>query len=464
MNWLKKTVLTIAAGVGLTDPRLLGMFGGGMRSHAGKVVTVDTAMQISTVWACIRLLSSTIATLPLGIYKTDADGGKTVQRDHPLYTLLHDQPNADMTAAEFWEAMLGALLVHGNAFAEKAFVRTSAKDRSVIALTPLRSDKMKVRRAPGGALVFTYTDGGTTRDIPEDSIFHLKGFSLDGLVGLSPIAQARHSMGLALAAEEVAGKFFANGMRAPGVFTYEKFFKDEPERVRMQAIVKAYQGILSAGEAPLLEGGLDFKALQISPQDAQLLATREFGVAEICRWYGVPPHMVGHLTNSTSWGTGLEQQMIAFLIFSLSPYLKKIEQSVRKSLITAADRAGGLYAEFNLDGLLRADSAGRAALYATYSQNGVATRNEIRGRENWPKMPGGDMLTVQSNLVRLDSLGEVPAGAVSDAQKAREALRNFLCPPGEAPAVAEQRLREIIAEQLKQALMGHNGGPPLGDS
>ena len=385
-------------------------------SYAGKPVTPATALQLSACWSCVRLISETIATLPIGVFTQDAQGRKTAEREHPLYAVLHDQPNADFTAAEFWEGVVASLCLWGNAYAEKA---TSGE--RLTALTLLRPEWMVVERQDDGSLIYRYHDPDGRRDLAEGEVFHVRGFGAGLDVGFSPIAYARHSMGSAMAAEEAAAKFFSNGVRPTGVLTIENVLKPEQRKQLRENIVEPMAGSANAGGLFVLEAGMKFQPITMNPEDAQMLETRAFQVEEICRWFRVPPFMIGHTEKSTSWGTGLEQQNIAFLTYALRPYLTRIEQAIKRQLIRRADRAR-LFAEFNLEGLLRADSAGRAALYSTYAQNGIMSRDEIRAKENLPPQPGGDQLTVQSNLVPLTQLGSEAGGG----QKARDAVRSWL--------------------------------------
>lgn len=442
MNLLQKAAALVVRRLLLSDPAGWSVAGGD--SYAGKAVTPNSALQLATVWACVRLLAETVATLPLGVYERGASGGKAPARDHPLYALLHDQPNADMSACEFWECMIACLCLWGNGYAAKEMV-----GNRLVALTPLRPEFMKVDRRPDGSLVYKYSGPDGCREFGEDEIFHLKGFGTTGLVGLSPIAFARHSLGNAMAVEEAVGKTFANGLRPTGFFLFDKLLSDPQRDQARKALVEPLQGSANAGRIGILEAGVKWQGISIDPEDAQMLQTRAFQVEEICRWFRVPPFMIGHTEKSTSWGTGLEQQMIGFLTFSLRPYLTRVEQAVKRSLIPAADRRR-IFAEFNLEGLLRADSAGRAALYSVFAQNGLSTRDEIRAKENMPPMPGGNILTVQSNLVPLDQLGQ--AGAAGGGQQVRSALLDWLF-GGDLDALIEQR--------AKSTLIGHNGGPPL---
>lgn len=375
---------------------------------AGKSVTPDTALSLSTAWACVRLLSETIGTLPLGVYARVGDDKATV-RDHPLYEMLHDSPNADQTAAEFWEGMVACLGLWGNGYAEKGMMGTR-----LVGLTPLRPDLMRVYRDENGRRKYRYSDPRGQRVLDEDQVFHLRGFGVGGDTGLSPISYARQTMGTALAADEVAAKFFGSGLQLSGFIDSGQPKLRPDQRDDIAKLFERFMGSTNAAKLMVLEAGMKYMPLGMNPEDAQLLATRAFHVEEICRWFRVPPFMVGHTEKTTSWGTGLEQQMIGFLTFSLRPYLTRIEQAVKKQLVAPGERKN-LSVEFNLEGLLRADSQGRAALYSTFAQNGISSRNEIRSRENLPRREGGDSLTVQSNLLPLDQLGQQPPRAVQPA-------------------------------------------------
>lgn len=378
-------------------------------SGSGKAVTVDAAMQVATAWACIRLLSETIGTLPLVFYeRRGAD--KIVARDHHLYELLHDSPNADQTAAEYWEGQVACLCGWGNGYGEKAY-----SGSRLVAVQPWKPDQVSVVRDSNGARRYRYSDRGKSYDLPEDKVFHLRGFGFGADKGLSPISYARETLGSAMAADEAAAKIFGSGLQLAG-FVDSGQPKLQPEqRSAIAKLFEKFMGSSNAGKLMVLEAGMKFTPLGINPEDAQLLMTRAFHVEEICRWFRVPPFMVGHTEKSTSWGTGLEQQMIGFLTFSLRPYLTRIEQAIRKQLLAPAERPR-FFAEFNLEGLLRADSQGRASLYNTFAQNGIMDRDEIRAKENLPSRgEGAAKLTVQSNLVPLDMLGKTPPRAVQPA-------------------------------------------------
>jgi len=361
--------------------------------YTGQNVTVDAAMQLSTVWACVRLISETVATLPLMLYATGANDARTVASNDPLYGLLHSAPNADNTAVEFWEGIVLSLCLWGNAYARKELL-----GGRLVALTPLQSDKMVVARNTSGALEYRYADAKGRAVYREDQIMHVRGFGGSADTGLSPIAFARQSIGAAMATDEMSGTMFANGARPSGILTVENGGVLTPEQ-RTQVrenIVNPFVGSANTGGVMVLEAGLKFQAVSMTPEDSQFLQTRAFQVEEICRWFRVPPFMVGHTEKSTSWGTGLEQQLIGFLTFALRPYLTRIEQAISRSLILPEQR-DRLKPEFKVEGLLRSDSTARAAYYkaalGTTQEPGWMVQNEIRRLENLEPLPGGDVPT-----------------------------------------------------------------------
>lgn len=350
-------------------------------------ISMEGAFQIPTVWACIRLLSETIGTLPLILYREKATG-KDRALNHPLYEILHDAPNADMTALEFWEGLAVCLCVDGNAYAEKKRI-----NGRLVALDPLRSDAMEVFRNARGRRKYKYHgDPNRVREFDEDDIFHVRGFGNGGDVGLSPISYAAQTLYGARALQRTATKVAATGNRQQGVITMDGVLKPEQRELVQKNII----GPFVAGGTMVLEAGMKFQPTTLSPEDAQMLESRKFSVEEICSWFRVPPFMIGHTEKSTSWGTGLEQQQIAFLTFALEPYLERIEQAVRRSLIEPGERAQ-LSAEFLVEKLLRSDSAARAAFYSKALGAGGhrpwMSVNEVRAKENLPKIAGGDDMT-----------------------------------------------------------------------
>jgi HK97 family phage portal protein len=366
------------------------------------VATPDLAMQLGAVWACVRLLSETIGTLPLGVYRKDLQGRRDSASDLAIYGLLHDSPNADQTSAEFWEAVVANICLAGNAYGHKV----RAGDGRLIAINMMGVADVRVYRDELGSRRYLWSQR-PGESLSEDEVFHVRGFGVGGDIGLSPISYARHSLTAARSANDASSHAMQAGVSGAGFLVVPGKPTPEQRADIRAAYLEPITGAGNAGRAGLLEQGMDWKPVTgLPPEDMQLLETRAFHVEELCRWFRVPPFMIGHSEKSTSWGTGLEQQTIGFLTYALRPYLTRIEQAVKKQLLSAADRAAGVYAEFNLEGLMRADSTGRAALYSSAAQNGWMNRDEIRTRENLPTAPGGDLLTVQSNLVPLHQLEE----------------------------------------------------------
>lgn len=414
---LKSAVAGAIAGwlgrpIGLTDGSFWKAWFGG-NNFTGKSVTVNSTLQLSTAWACVRLISETLSTLPMNLYKDQSDA-RVIDKGHQLYYLLHTQPNANMSAAVFWQVYLASLLLKGVAYVEKRF-----SGSTITSLEFLQTDCVSGRYREDGSIEWKYNDPvlKVERVIEEKAMWFTPAFTLDGINGLSPISMGANVFGGAIAADEASANTFKNGMKASGLVTMDAVLKgDQRDQVRAHV-----QTVSEKGGFFVLEKGTGFQQLNMNPQDAELLATRAFNVEEICRWFRVPPFMVGHSEKSTSWGTGIEQQMIAFVTFVLRPWAVRIEQSIRKSLMTPAERR--MYsAEFAMEGLLRGDSAARAAFYSSMTQNGVMTRDECRRLENLPVMGGNAaQLTVQSNLLPIDKLGEKPAAAT-----VQDALKNWL--------------------------------------
>lgn len=423
---------TKAAGPGLIKSTLSRLFGSssislrdkefwrayyGVDSASGKTVSQQTALQLSTVWACVRLIAETLATLPIDLYRR-GDSASVIATDNPLHGLVGQYPNADQTAVEFWECVLSSLLLHGNAFIE--LVRSGGV---VVSLEFLLPQLTTCRRLNDGSIEYkTIGQDGRARLIPEVSMMHVRGFGVDPLEGLSPIAMGRNVFGAAMAADEAASKMFANGMKLGGVLSTDQVWTPVQRNELRNDMATQFAGATNTGKTMVLEGGMKYQQVSMSPEDAQMLETRAFNVEEICRWFRVPPFMVGHTANSTSWGTGMEQQMIGFLTFTLLPWMKRIEQAANRRLLPIAERRYYFF-KFNVEGLLRADSAARAAFYSAMTQNGIYTRDECRAKENLaPRGGNADKLTVQTSMAPIDEL----AGGGTDAQKAKAALAAWL--------------------------------------
>lgn len=400
---------------GVRDPAASWVTGGGDSAiPLDATPRVDAALQLSTVFACVRLIAETISTLPLFLYERAANGDRLLAREHPLYPILHDQPNADMTAVEFWEAVVSQLCLWGN-----AFCRIGRVAGEVRALDPLNPAWMVVKRQKNGAPLYIYNGPGGRVEYTENDIWHVKGFGTDGLLGLSPVGVGTRSIRGAANVENASAAMFGKGMKPDAVITTKELLTRDQ---RQQMKEKFADGLFTAGDKrTMLIEAAEYKQLTMDPQDAQMLESRQFSVEDLCRWFQVNPSMIGHGTAVSNWGTGREQIMLSFITFTLLPYLTRIQQGVRKSLLRPEERTK-YYAEHSVEGLLRADSAGRAALYASAAQNGWMTRNEIRTLENLPRVAGGDELTVQSNLIPVTLLGKI----TNTAQNAKAALLEWL--------------------------------------
>jgi len=351
------------------------------------------AVGIAATWACVNLLAGTIASLPLMIYRK-VNGAREVFKDHWLYGLIHDSPNQYQTAVDFWEFECGSIELHGNAYAEKRMIG----DR-ITSLIPIRPDLMKVRRLGSGELEYSWSENDKANVLPASRVLHIRGAGGGFLGGASPLTVCRASFCNALSVEHASGSMFAKGALPSGVLSTDKPLTG-PQRQTAEALLQEkFVGALNAGRPMLLDNGLKWEQLTISPENAQMLESRRFSVEEICRVFGVPPHMIGHTENSTSWGTGLEQQTLGFQKFTLRRRLKRIEQSIEKQLLTDADRAAGVTVEFSLEGLLRADSAARSAFYREMTNIGAMTINEVRALENLPPVAGGDVPRMQMQNV-----------------------------------------------------------------
>lgn len=364
------------------------------------VVSDERSLQISTVFACVRLISTVTAGLPLDVFETNGDNRRKVGVDNPLARLLRFSPNQFMTAVEFREAMTMQLCFYGNAYA--LIERNSIGD--VISLTPLLSVNMDVR-LESKRVVYRYRRDIEYADFKASEIFHLKGFGFNGLVGLSPIAFAAKTTGVAVAMEDQQRDFYANGAKSPQLLmTGEGKVLNKEQRAQVEENFKEISGGPVKKRLWILEGGFTTQPIGVSPQDAETMSARKFQVSELARFFGVPPHLVGDVEKSTSWGTGIEQQNLGFLQYTLSPYLNRWEYAIERWLLKPGD-VGRYHAEHNIDGLLRGDSAARASFMGTLADKGLRTINELRRLDNMPPLAGGDVATRQSQNVPITQLG-----------------------------------------------------------
>ncbi|MCL2105795.1 MAG: phage portal protein [Oscillospiraceae bacterium] len=364
---------------------------------SGKVVNEQTAMTVTAVYACVRILAEAIAGLPLHVYHYKPDGGKERDISHPLFRLLHDAPNPEMTSFVFRETLMAHLLLHGNAYAQ--IIRDG--HGRVLALYPLLPGRMRVSRDKRtGQIVYSYTkDEGPAVPLSKDDVLHIPGLGFDGLIGYSPIAMAKNSIGMALATEEYGAAFFANGANPGGVLEHPGVIKDV-QRVK-DSWNAGYRGSGNAHKIALLEDGMKFHAIGIPPEQAQFLETRKFQITEIARIFRVPPHMLADLERATF--SNIEHQSLEFVKYCLNPWVVRWEQALMQALLLPGEKAG-YFIRFNMEGLLRGDFKSRTEGYATGRQNGWLSANDIRELEDMnriPELEGGDAYLVNGNMISI---------------------------------------------------------------
>ncbi len=380
-------------------------------STAGKNVTERSSMQMTAVYSCVRILSEAVAGLPLHLFEYDENGSKKKAIDNPMYFILHDEPNPEMTSFVFRETLMTHLLLWGNAYAQ--IIRNGKGD--IVALYPLMPDRMTVDRDEHGQLYYSYvvrdTDAPTLKDttviLPPSQVLHIPGLGFDGLVGYSPIAMAKNAIGMSIAAEEYGAKFFSNGASPGGVLEHPGVVKD-PERIR-ESWQSTFGGSGNSNKIAVLEEGMKFTPISISPNEAQFLETRKFQIDEIARIFRIPPHMLADLEKSSF--SNIEQQSLEFVKYTLDPWVARWEQSMNRRLLTA-DQKSEFFFKFNVDGLLRGDYQSRMNGYAVGRQNGWMSANDIRELENMDKIPpeeGGNLYLINGNMTKLKDAGAFAA-------------------------------------------------------
>lgn len=409
-----------------------------------KAVTERSAMQMTAVYSCVRILAEAVAGLPLHLYRYKEDGGKEKALDHPLYLLLHDEPNPEMSSFVFRETLMTHLLLWGNAYAQ--IIRNGRGE--VMALYPLMPDRMAVDRDDKGQLYYEYTTSADDAPISKGSIvrlkpsdvLHIPGLGFDGLVGYSPIAMAKNAIGLAIATEEYGSKFFANGAQPSGVLEHPGTIKD-PQRVR-DSWMSQFGGSANSNKIAVLEEGLKYTPISISPEQAQFLETRKFQINEIARIFRVPPHMVGDLEKSSF--SNIEQQSLEFVKYTLEPWLVRWEQSIQRTLFSA-DEKKRYFVRFNVEGLLRGDYASRMNGYAVGRQNGWMSANDIRELENLDRIPaeeGGDLYLINGNMTKLKDAGIFAASGAGKEEGTDEEVLEVEEQNGDGPGESDENSGE----------------------
>ena len=348
-------------------------FGGGA-SASGIVVTPQTAMQAGTVYSCVNVLAQSISMLPCKIYQSN-NGNISIASEHPVYKLFSEQPNDWQTPLEFFEMLVASLCLRGNAY---AYINRTDSGR-IVELLPLHPDMVRVEMGSGFRLSYSITmPDGTFKNLIPGEIFHIRGMTLNGWLGISPIAYARESIGLALATEKFGSQIFRNGAKMGGVLEYPgKLTKESYDRIK-QTFDEASSGE-NAHKTAILEEGMKFAKISMTADDSQFLETRKYQRSEIAAIFRVPPHMIGDLERATF--SNIEQQSLGFITYTLMPWLTRFEQAIKRDLLLPKERSQ-LHVKFNVAALLRGDAAARSTYYHNGIQDGWMTRNEARSTES----------------------------------------------------------------------------------
>jgi HK97 family phage portal protein len=394
--------------------RLMGLQQGGPTAYSQESaaeVTFDSAMQLSAVWACVKLLSETVASLPLSIYRRTDDGGRALDTNHPLSILFSGKPNRYQTKVEFFETVLLNLVLHGNAYC--GITRMGGR---IVSLMPMMSAQVRVAILADGSVVYEYHKSDGVEVLASESVWHLKLMG-NGVIGLSPLDYQRNTLGIAQAAENAVTKIYRNGAKPSGVLSMDRVLTP-----KQREEIRANFSSLTTGSDDrlmVLEGGVKFDAISLSPQDIELLSSRKFQLNEICRWYGVPSVMVNDTSGSTVWGSGIGQIVEGFYKLTMRPILEKIEASIDANLMGPRE-VGTRFSEFDFDALLRTDFKTRLESYRIGVQGSIFTPNECRKEEGLPPVQGGDQLYIQGATVPLTMAGqnqqrtEVAPNAIQD--------------------------------------------------
>ena len=391
------------------------------KASSGEQVDEKSAMQIATVYACVRLLAESVAQLPLHLYRyTDSGSGKEMAADHPVYSIIHRQPNPEMTSFTWRETMMVHLLLWGNSYSQ--IIRDGKN--GILSIYPLLPENVEVDRDEHGDIYYiyhAYTDeapGEKNKDIifRREEVLHVPGLGFNGLVGFSPIAMMKNALGSTLAVEKYGSAFFKNGAQPSGVLEHPGVLKN-PEKIR-QNWTDVYGGANNAHKVCVLEEGMSYKAISLPPEDSQFLSTRQFGVEEICRIFRVPPHMVQDLQRATF--NNIEHMAIEFVMHTLMPWLIRIEQAIIKDVLVDEEK-DQLFPKFNVDGLMRGDYKSRMEGYAVAITNGIMSVNDVRKLENLDPLDddeGGNLHLINGSYTRLSQAGSAyGANAVATIEK-----------------------------------------------
>ena len=384
--------LSISGG-SLKDPRLNELFGGAS-TDSGISVTPATAMNYSAVYAAVRVIAEAVSSLPLNLYERLPQGGKAKANAHPLYHLLHDSPNPEMTSLQWREASMAHLLLHGNSYTE--IVRDL--EGNPVELWPIDPQVVTPKRTDSGELYYDLNRGQNF--LTAHNMLHICGLSFDGISGISPIAMARQSIGLSMAIEQFGAGYFGRGARPGGVLTFPGQLSPEARQNLRRSFEELHAGGANSHRVALLEAGLKWEQIGVPPDDSQFLQSREFQIIEIARWFNIPPYKLRDLTKPSY--NSLELMSIEFLTDTLRPWLVRWEQQLNRKILRTSEKAVYFF-EHNVEGVLRGDQASRYSAYAVARNWGWLSVNEIRERENLNPVDGGDVYMQPMNMQSLET-------------------------------------------------------------
>ena len=379
----------------------------GTTTNSGEKITTDSAMQQPAVFSCIRVISEDVASLPLKVYSKNG-GSRDVIDSHPVAKLFHSAPNPEMSPFTFKETMTAHVLTYGNAYAE--IERNGAGE--IIALWSLLPDKMQIK-VVDGKVVYEY-DGRL--HLTSDKVLHIRGLGYDGILGYSPIAYARETIGISKAMERTGGAFFANSSRPSGILSHPARLSEDATKRLREGWDSMFSGSSNVGRTAILEEGMEWKQLSIPHSDAQWLEARNYALQDICRIYRMPPHMVQDLSRATF--SNIEHQQIAYMQQTLMPWLRRWEQEVNRKLIDVDDRS--IYTEFLAEEMLRGNTPERFDAYRTARESGWMSVNEIRKRENLNPIEGGDTYIQPLNFIDTELASTVQTQEPSAPQEPEE--------------------------------------------
>lgn len=382
-----------------------------------KPVTIDSTLQVSAAWACVKLIAETVGSLPVKLYNVDARGVKTENKLHPLAVLLSGKVNRWQGRQAFFQTLMYQFALQGNFYCVKQYSDLVANKGQLVSLLPLMSWQMQVTLEDDQSLLYRYIDGSGLKIFAEQTIWHHKMFG-NGVIGLSPMSYARGSLGIAIAAEESVTNIYDNGGKPSGVLTIDKVITKEQREKIKDNFKELHEG--NQDRLFVLEAGMKYQQVSLSPQDIELLSSRRFQVEDIARFFGVPSVLINDLVNTTSWGSGIQNLIEGWYKTGLRPMLKLLQESMALNLLTAQERAT-MCIEFDVEELLQQGFTDRVTNGKNAVQGGLLKPNEWRSKEGLPPAAGGDSLLVQQQMVSLEQLDKIPRGNSSNAAQTKEA-------------------------------------------